>query len=81
MSTTHVFESNHASAVSLPPELGLLPGDEVEIVERNGEWIIRRASPNLLAAFTALASLPDDFMERGREDEYPPRERESLDTE
>lgn len=81
MATTQIFESNHASAVRLPPEFGLYPGDEVEIIERGGEWIIRKPAKNLLAAFDALASLPEDFMAGGRQDEYPPSERESLDKE
>jgi len=79
MPTTQIFESNHASAVRLPPEFGLHPGDEVEIIERGGEWIIRKPCKNLLAAFDALASLPEDFMADGRQDEFPPGEREPLD--
>jgi antitoxin VapB len=79
MNTTRVFEADHASAVRLPPEFGLYPGDEVEIIERCGEWVIRRPGQNLLAAFDALASLPEDFMAEGRQDENPPLERESLD--
>ncbi|CAG1022838.1 hypothetical protein MTYM_02023 [Methylococcales bacterium] len=42
ISTTRIFEAGHASAVRLPPEFGFQPGDEVEIVERGGEWIIRQ---------------------------------------
>lgn len=79
MSTMRVFQAGDASAIHLPPEFGLRPGDEVDIVERGGEWIIRKTPRNLLAAFEALASLPDDFLADGRQDENPPQERETLD--
>ncbi len=76
---TYVFEFDNNCAIQVLAAFGLHPGDEVEILEQDEELIIRKPAANLLAAFDVLASLPEDFMANGREDEYFPREPKSLD--
>ena len=71
--TTRVFKSGNSQAVRIPKEFQL-DVKEVEIFSREGDLVIRPKRKNLLEALDILASLPDDFMEDGRED-LPPQER------
>jgi antitoxin VapB len=71
--TTRVFKSGNSQAVRIPKEFQL-DVKEVEIFSLNGDLVIRPKRKNLLEALDILASLPDDFMEDGRED-LPPQER------
>ncbi|ADC64155.1 antitoxin [Allochromatium vinosum] len=51
--------------------------DEVEILRRGDEIVLRQKPTSLRAAFDLLASMPDDFFAEGRQD-VPPETRESL---
>jgi len=72
--TTRVFKSGNSQAVRIPKEFQL-DVKEVEIFSRDGDLVIRPKRKNLLEALDILASLPDDFMEDGREDSPPTREK------
>ena len=76
MRTTKVFKSGNSQAVRLPKEFQF-DTDEVEIFRRGDEVVLRRKSGNLVRAYELLTSLPDDFMEEGRQD-APPQKREEL---
>ena len=73
MTTTRVFKSGNSQAVRIPKEFQF-DVDELEILKRGDELILRPKRKNLLEALDILASLPNDFMEDGRED-LPPQER------
>ena len=51
--------------------------DEVEILRRGDEVVLRKKRTNLREAFDLLASMPDDYFAEGREDP-PPETREAL---
>ena len=51
--------------------------DEVEILRRGDEVILRKKPTNLRAAFDLLASMPEDYFADGRQDP-PPESRETL---
>ena len=74
MKTTRVFKSGNSQAVRLPKEFQF-DADEVLIFRRGDEVVLRKPSGSMLRAFELLTSLPDDFMEQGRED-LPPQPRE-----
>jgi antitoxin VapB len=76
MTTARVFQSGNSQAVRLPKEFRLSV-DEVEIFRRGDEIVLRVRPRNGAEIFDALAALPDDFMEGGRDD-GPPQEREPL---
>lgn len=76
MATTRVFKSGNSQAVRLPKEFQF-DVDEVEILRRGEEIVLRKKAASLAEAFELLASLPDDFMAEGRHNP-PPREREGL---
>ena len=54
-----------------------LTADRVEIFRRGNEIVLREQPANAAAIFDALAQLPADFMDEGRDD-TPPQPRESL---
>jgi len=70
MSKTRVFQSGNSQAVRLPKEFRL-DVDEVEILRRGDEVVLRKPARNLREAFDALASMPRDFMAGGRKDRLP----------
>ncbi len=76
MTLARVFQSGNSQAVRLPKEFRF-DVDEVEIFRRGDEIVLRAVTPNGAAIFDALAKLPADFMEQGREDELP-QDRESF---
>lgn len=76
MTLARVFQSGNSQAVRLPKEFRF-DVDEVEIFRRGDEIVLRAITPNGAAVFDALASLPADFKEQGREDS-PPQEREGF---
>jgi len=76
MRTTKVFKSGNSQAVRLPKEFQFDAG-EVEIFRRGDEVVLRRKPGSLARAYELLTSLPDDFMEEGRQD-LPPQSREDL---
>ena len=51
--------------------------DEVEILRRGDEVILRKKRTNLREAFDLLASMPEDYFAEGRQDP-PPESREAL---
>ncbi|OGA15651.1 MAG: virulence factor [Betaproteobacteria bacterium RIFCSPLOWO2_02_FULL_66_14] len=73
MRTAAVFKSGNSQAVRLPKDFQF-DVDEVEILRRGDEVVLRRVAGNLAPAFRLLASLPEDFMAPGRVD-APPQPR------
>ena len=71
-----IFQSGNSQAVRIPKEYRF-DTDVVEIFKRGDELILRPRPRNLGRAFELLASLPDDFMAEGRQDELP-QEREGF---
>jgi antitoxin VapB len=51
--------------------------DEVEILRRGDEVILRKKHANLREAFDLLASMPEDYFAEGRRDP-PPEIHEAL---
>ena len=76
MRTTKVFKCGNSQAVRLPKDLQF-DVEEVEILKRGNELIIRKIPINLKKAYDILAKLPKGFMSEGRED-LPPQEREGF---
>lgn len=76
MTLARVFQSGNSQAVRLPKEFRF-DVDEVEIFRRGDEIVLRAVALSGATIFDALASLPSDFMEQGREDS-PPQEREGF---
>ena len=68
--TARVFKSGNSQAVRLPKDFQF-DTDEVEILRRGEEVVLRKKPRNLAAAFGLLTSLPDDFMAHGRKDALP----------
>jgi antitoxin VapB len=76
MTYARVFQSGNSQAIRLPKEFRV-NADRVEIFRRGEEIILRERPANAAAIFDTLTSLPDDFMEEGREDSRP-QEREDF---
>lgn len=76
MTTTRVFKSGNSQAVRLPKEFQF-DVDEVEILRRGDEIILRKKPASLAEAFELLAALPADFMSEGRHN-LPPQPRDEL---
>ncbi len=76
MSKARVFQSGNSQAVRLPKQFRFHV-DEVEILRRGHEIVLREPKRNLAEAFAALSSMPDDFMADGRQDQ-PPQKRDAL---
>ncbi len=72
MATAKVFRSGNSQAVRLPKKFRLT-SDEVEILRRGDEIVLREKRQDLTRAFKLLCDLPDV----DREDP-PPKEREGL---
>ena len=73
MRTTKIFKFGNSQAVRLP-EGFQLDTDEVEILKRGNEIIIREIPKNLKKAFELLVNLPNDFMSERRNDTSPEKE-------
>lgn len=73
MITTKIFKSGNFYAVHLPKDCQL-NAEEVEIVKRGNELVIREIPKDLSDAFHLLTDMPDDFMSDEREDK-PPQQR------
>ncbi len=76
MAIAKVFKSGNSQAVRLPKEFRIA-AKEVEISFRGDDIVLTPRRSSLADAFHLLASLPDDFMEKGRGD-APPQRREEL---
>jgi len=74
--TAKIFRNGNSQAVRLPKAFQF-DTDEVEILKRGDEVILRRKRQDLAAAFDLLAEMPADFFAEGRNDP-PPQEREPL---
>lgn len=70
MSKARIFKSGNRQAVRLPKEFRFQV-DEVEILPRGGDVILREPKRNLGQAFAALGAMPRDFMAASRRDETP----------
>ena len=76
MTKAKVFTSGNSQAVRLPKDFRFSSA-EVEISRRGDEVILRERRLAPADGFRPLASLPDDFMTGGRQDDVP-QEREPL---
>lgn len=70
MRKARIFKSGNSQAVRLPKEFRFQV-DEVEILRRGGEIVLREPKRHLGQAFGVLVAMPDDFMAEGRRDEVP----------
>jgi antitoxin VapB len=70
MRTTRVFKSGNSKAVRIPADFNL-EGDEVEIIKKNHEIILREIPKNLSQAFSLLTRFSEDFFSEGRNDALP----------
>ena len=76
MTYARIFQSGNSQAVRLPKEFRF-EVDQVEIFRRGDEIVLRERPASATTIFDALTSLPEDFMEDGRQD-APPQEREGF---
>jgi antitoxin VapB len=76
MTTTKIVRTGESQSVRLP-EGFQFDVDEVEILRRGDEIILRKKPENLREAFDLLASMPEDYFAEGRQDP-PPETREAL---
>ena len=76
MTHARVFQSGNSQAVRLPKEFRFNT-DRVEIFRRGDEVVLREVPSTATVIFDLLASLPEDFMAEGRDDQ-PPQEREDF---
>lgn len=67
---TRVFQSGNSQAVRIPKQFHI-NSDEVEIIKRNNELILREKTTNLKKAFQLMTSMPDDFFLKDRIDDEP----------
>jgi antitoxin VapB len=75
MSKARVFKSGNSQAVRLPKQFRFHV-DEVEILRRGHEIVLREPKRNLGEAFAALGAMPEDFMADGRRDQAPQKRDE-----
>jgi len=71
-----IFKSGNSQAVRLPKEFRFSV-DQVEILRRGDEIVLRERPTSAVAIFDTLSELPDDFMADGRTD-TPPQHREGF---
>jgi len=76
MSTARIFKSGNSQAVRLPKQFRFHVS-EVEIFRRGDEVVLREPRRNLGRAFDILATMPEDFMSEGRQDQVP-QKRDAL---
>lgn len=76
MSKARIFKSGNSQAVRLPKQFRFHV-NEVEILRRGHEIVLREPKRNLGQAFAALAAMPEDFMADGRQDQAP-QKRDAL---
>ena len=76
MSTARIFKSGNSQAVRLPKQFRFHVS-EVEIFRRGDEVVLREPRRNLGRAFDILATMPEDYMSEGRQDQVP-QKRDAL---
>jgi antitoxin VapB len=76
MTYARVFQSGNSQAVRLPKEFRF-NAEQVEIFRQGNDIVLRERPTSAAAIFDALASLPADFMQAGRDDTAP-QEREAF---
>ena len=76
LTTAKIFKNGNSQAVRLPKSFQF-DVDEVEILRRGDEVILRKPRQNLSEVFDLLATMPEDFFAEGRDDP-PPQGREPL---
>jgi antitoxin VapB len=76
MRKARVFQSGNSQAVRLPKQFRFHV-NEVEILRRGHEIVLREPQRNLGQAFAALRAMPEDFMADGRQD-LAPQKRDRL---
>jgi len=76
LTLARIFQSGNSQAVRLPKEFRF-DVDEVEILRRGDEVILRPVPVSGAAVFEALAALPQDLRPEERQDE-PPQMREPF---
>ncbi|MFY9530613.1 MAG: type II toxin-antitoxin system VapB family antitoxin [Candidatus Acidiferrales bacterium] len=76
MSKARVFKSGNSQAVRLPKQFRF-DVNEVEILRRGDEIVLREPKRDLSQAFAALGAMPEDFMADGRQDQAP-QKRDAL---
>lgn len=76
MATARIFMNGNSQAVRLPKDFRF-DSDEVEILRRGDEVVLRQKRQNLKQAFELLTEMPEDFFDDDRQDP-PPETRESL---
>jgi antitoxin VapB len=72
MATAKVFKSGNSQAVRLPSEFRL-DVDEVEIIKRGDEIVLRRKPQGMERVFEILTELPE-----AERDDRPPQKRDGL---
>jgi antitoxin VapB len=70
MATTKVFRSGNSQAVRIPRQFQL-DCEEVEILRRGNDILLRKRPRNLAQAFDLLAGLSTDFFRGGRKQPRP----------
>lgn len=73
MAKARVFWFGDRQFVALPKRFRV-KDEELEIVRRSGEIVLREEQKGLARAFEIIANLPVDFLVDGRRDD-PPQER------
>ena len=74
MALTKVFRSGNSQAIRIPRQFRL-DCNEVEILKRGEEIVLRKPRRNLAAAFHLLTSMSDDFFKDGRRQPKAQRRR------
>lgn len=74
MAITKVFKSGNSQAVRIPRDFHL-ESDEVEILRRGDELVIRKPRKNLAELYDVLTSFSDDFFKDGRDQGMPQKRR------
>jgi antitoxin VapB len=77
MATARIFKSGNSQALRLPKEFRF-DSDEVEIVRRGDEVVLREKSNGMERAFWLLANLPIDADAVEEIHDEPPQKRKGL---
>jgi antitoxin VapB len=72
MATTKVFRSGNSQAVRIPRQFRF-DSEDVEILRRGNEIVLRERPQNLRQAFELLTALSTDFFRGGRKQPRPPK--------